>query len=338
LRGLLSGSAWVLCWELCARAALADEEAVRVAYTAPASCPDEQVFIQQVRGRTQHGRFAGPSELARTFAVTLAELSHDQGFSGQIEFIDVDSPRSQRRVTGATCDEVVASLALILALSIDDRVALSTEGAPAPAAVATPAAQPRPDAAPAVVASRTEPAPHRSAPLALGWQLGAHAAALSWVAPKVAVALGAFLELDSRPRGWSARLSAFDARQTAGNDLGQAKFVTDWLRAEFCPVSFRAGAHGSLAPCAAFDAGVLRASGSGSGLKDSFSKPLFWASGDLLLRFGWEFAQRLVLSLDGELGAPLIRHVFVFENPATRLFRVPALGAGAKVSVGVRFP
>jgi hypothetical protein len=296
------------------------------------------VFIQQVRGRTKHGRFAGPSELARTFAVTLAELGHAPGFSGQIEFIDVDSPRSQRSVTGATCDEVVASLALILALSIDDRVALTTESSLAPAVVATPPVPPRTGASPTVAASRTEPAPHRTAPLALGWQLGAHAGALTWVAPKVAMALGAFVELGSRPRAWSARLSAFDARQTEGNDLGQAKFVTDWLRAEFCPISFWAGAHVSLSPCVAADAGVLRASGSGGGLKDSFSKPLFWASGDLLVRFGWEFAERLALSVDGELGAPLIRHVFVFENPSTRLFLVPALGAGAKVSVGVRFP
>lgn len=341
LRGFLAGLPWVLCCSLRAPAAAADEEAVRVAYSAPASCPDEQVFIQRVRVRTEHGRFASPSEPARTFAVTLSELTPDAGFSGQLEFIDVEGPRAQRTVTGATCDEVASSLALIVALSIDDRVAQTNvvKGPPAAAAVPTPSGDSPRAASLSVSPNRTaSPGQGRPASVRLRWDMGAEAGLLSWVAPKVAFAFGAFVELGSRPSAWSARLSAFDARQTEVNGLGQAKFATDWLRGEFCPLALRPGPHLSLSPCVAFDGGVLRATGSGPGLSSSFSTPLLWASADLLLRLGWEFRERLVLALDGELGAPLIRRDFLFENPHTRVFRVPALGVATMVAVGVRFP
>ncbi|HEX2671752.1 MAG TPA: hypothetical protein VHM25_12810, partial [Polyangiaceae bacterium] len=43
------------------------EEAVRILYRAPTSCPDAASFATQLRERTQRGRFAEPSELARTF-------------------------------------------------------------------------------------------------------------------------------------------------------------------------------------------------------------------------------------------------------------------------------
>jgi hypothetical protein len=106
--------------------AAAEEEAVRVAYTAPDSCPDEQAFVSRVRARTQHGRFAEPGELARTFDVSLIESAGAAGFAGQIAFVDVDGRSARRNVAGATCDEVASSLALIMALSIDDRVALAS--------------------------------------------------------------------------------------------------------------------------------------------------------------------------------------------------------------------
>lgn len=46
-------------------------EVVRFEYNAPAECPSEAAFIERVRERSQHGRFAAEGELARTFVVTL---------------------------------------------------------------------------------------------------------------------------------------------------------------------------------------------------------------------------------------------------------------------------
>jgi hypothetical protein len=169
--------------------------------------------------------------------------------------------------------------------------------------------------------------------------VGANAGVLTWVAPQPAFAFGAFVALGSREHAWNARLSVFDARQTEAVSVSRAEFATSWLRLEGCPIALQLPSQFSLAPCAAFDAGVLHAVGEPSSvISTASSKSIFWGSGVALLRLGWLAEQRLSLSLDGELGAPLIRHTFRFETPNTPLFSVPSLGAGVKVGVGLRFP
>ena len=335
----------VLGGYLVAAAAAADEEAVRVVYAAPASCPDEQVFIARVRARTQHGRFAAPGELARTFDIALTESARGAGFAGQIEFTDTDGESAHRKVAGASCDEVTSSLALIMALSIDDRVALAEADAARPspsppsAALSAPPKEDTPSSAvgPIALASTTP-----RAPLHLSWQLGANAGASTWVTSDVTPAFGAFVELGSRERAWSARLSGFDARRTSDAGGGkEAHFATDWLRAEFCPLALPARAKLSISPCVALDAGVLNAAARGGAVRAESPRPVPWASGVALLRLNLQIAGRLILSLDGELGVPLIRRDFSFRNAdgsTTTAFHVPALGVGAKAGVGLRFP
>jgi hypothetical protein len=330
---------------LFAARAAAQEEAVRVVYAAPRACPDEQVFIARVRDRTQHGRLAAPGELARTFDVALTESAPGAGFAGQIEFTDTDGQRAHRKVADASCDEVASSLALIMALSIDDRVALAEADAerPSPSAASVahgaPPKKNTPSAAPSPAAAASA-APHAQG--GRSWQLGANAGALSWVTSDITPMLGAFVELGSRAHAWSARLSGFDARRTSAASAGrQAHFATDWLRAEFCPLALPAQARFSIAPCAAFDVGVLNAAARGGAVRALSTNPVPWAAGVALLRLDWEITGRLSLSLDGELGAPLIRHDFSFKNAdgsTSSAFRVPALGAGAKAGVGLRFP
>jgi len=323
--------------------ASAEEEAVRVAYVAPASCPDEQVFVARVRSRTEHGRFADPGELARTFDVRLSEPEHGAGFSGEIEFIDVDGSSARRSVTGATCDEVVSSLALIMALSIDDRVAqtVAREQASSPSPpLAAPSAPTKKEAAsaPAVSRATRERSPEPT-PLHLRWQFGLNAGVLNWVSPSVTPMFGGFAELGSREHGGSLRLSGFDARQTKLVRNGaEAHFATDWLRLDFCPLAFAAARQVMISPCAAFDAGVLSARASGSELVRKTSSAPFWAAGVALARLSWEIAGHFVLGLDGELAVPLVRRHFVVNNPTVDVFQAPALGVGAKAGVGLRFP
>jgi hypothetical protein len=330
---------------LVGRRAVAEEEAVRVAYSAPEACPDEPLFVARVRTRTQHGRFAEPGELARTFDVSIAAAPSDAGFAGQIAFVDVNGERAQRNVTGATCDEVTSSLALIMALSIDDRVAQGEASvsapspSPQPAAPSAPPKEATPSATASPSATTARPAPK---PLSLRWGIGLNGGVSTWVGPNTAPVLGGFAEVGLRERSWSARLSAFDARQTKDVSAGQqAHFATDSLRLEACPVALRVGAHVSLSPCAAFDIGVLDASAKGAAVAPRSTPPLFWAAGVALLRLGAEIKGRLILNLDGELAAPLIRNDFRIENPdgsQSKVFQIAALGVGAKAGVGVRFP
>ena len=345
VRGWCAALLIALGFDLAPSRASAEEEAVRVAYAAPASCPDEQVFVARVRARTEHGRFAEPSELARTFDVSLTASPRDAGFAGQIEFIDVDGARARRNVTGATCDEVTSSLALIMALSIDDRVALAeardNQSAPLPP-TAAPSEPPKKVTQSSAAGPSASPSPAPPA-LRLRWDVGVNAGALAWLAPNVALAFGAFAELGSREHSWSARLSAFDARQTNDVNSGQqAHSATDWLRAEFCPIALPAGVHVSVSPCAAVDAGIVTVTARGGAVIPRGPKTTFWASGVALVRLGWEFKGRVIVNLDGELGVPLTREDFRIQNPdgstTTRAFRAPALGVGAKAGVGVRFP
>ena len=66
-----------------------------------------------------------------------------------------------------------------------------------------------------------------------------------------------------------------------------------------------------------------------------------WAAAVALARLGWLFREHLSLSLDGELGVPLVRHSFSVVNADNSLDlvgEVPKIGVGVKFGVGVRFP
>jgi hypothetical protein len=52
-------------------AAAEEEERVRVVYSAPAGCADEQAFIAAARARTEHGNFDESQALARMFEVEI---------------------------------------------------------------------------------------------------------------------------------------------------------------------------------------------------------------------------------------------------------------------------
>jgi hypothetical protein len=326
--------------ELVASRAAADEEAVRVVYTAPASCPGEKMFVAQLRTRTQHGRFADSGELARTFDVALSESPQRAGFAGQIEFIDLDGERARRNVSGATCAEVVSSLALIMALSIDDRVAQAEARDSSPSPSPRPAAprEPPKKATPSPAASRSDArAELGAAPRRLRWDVGADAGLATWYAPDASFVYGVFVELGSRSSGPSLRLSGFDTRETKSSDLGTEHVALDSLRLDVCPVALFIAAHVSLSPCAAFDGGVLSATGHGPAINSGTSKK-FWSSGAALLRLGWAFKERLAFGLDAELGAPLIQYQLQFANPDIALPSEPAVGVGAKAGVALRFP
>lgn len=335
--------AFFLASSLLGARAHADEEPVRVQYEAAQSCPDEAVFVARVRSRTEHGRFASPGELARTFSVSLRQA--EDGFAGRISFLEASGQQAQRSVSGASCDEVASSLALIMALSIDDRVAQSAEpSAPAPgprsAAPSAPQKKVEPTSAP------SNPAAPREAfasPAHFTFDFGLNGGAESWVMPRLAPVLGVFVAVSAQGTGFSARLSAFDARQTVNAPaFGQARFATELLRAEVCPVAVSFARGLALTPCAGFDGGVLRASASGAALTQADSGHGHgWFSALALARLAWLPGARLVLTVDGELGVPLVHDKYQFlsaSGDSRSLFSVPALGAGAKLGLAVRFP
>jgi hypothetical protein len=174
----------------------------------------------------------------------------------------------------------------------------------------------------------------------LHWELGGSVGALAWIANGASPAWGVYAELGSARPAWSIRLSGFDSRRDTGEGARQANFAANWLRLEACPYALALGARVSFSPCLAFDAGQLRArapNAPGSTGQQSIA----WAAAVGIARLGWLFRERLSLSLDGELGAPLVRHSFRFinaDNSLDTVLEVPKIGVGMKLGLGVRFP
>src|SRR5687767_5533485 len=94
-------------------------DAVRFQYDAPVECPNEAAFVERVRERSQHGRFAAEGELARTFIVTIT--LDESGATARVDFVDTDGSAVFRKVRGNTCEEAVSGIALVTALAIDGR-------------------------------------------------------------------------------------------------------------------------------------------------------------------------------------------------------------------------
>ena len=91
-------------------------EAIRISYRASGACPDGPAFIARVRTRSTHLRLAQPSEIARTFDVSLDDGSPA---SGTVNVVDGEHPEGVRRLRAETCEEVADAVALVVALAIN---------------------------------------------------------------------------------------------------------------------------------------------------------------------------------------------------------------------------
>lgn len=313
------------------------EEAVRFQYTAPPACPDETAFTARVRERTQRGRLAEPGELARTFSVEV--VADQDGFAGDIGFLDDGGAKVARHLHGEQCDAVVNSLALITALALDATLRADEEPTPAPSPAK--AANPNP---PPLVATPPEtkapPPPIRERALT-GARIGVaggygsllHALQLG-VAPRLAL-LG---QLDWR-RGFALRLSAhYDWHDVTVAEGRRAELRILGVETSACPWRFHE-AELALAPCATFDLGSLRAQGE---LSENLPKPdgktILWAAVGGELRLAWEPDAPFWVELRGAATFPLVAtYQFRFRNPTQLVYEVPRFSGAGSTAVGVRF-
>ena len=131
----------------------AEPEHIRIQFSAAPKCPDKTTFVRAIRQRTGRFQLAVGAEQTRVFAVTITLA--DSLVSGRLEIQGPDTEVSLRNVSGKTCDEVMAALALMTALAIDPSAA-------SPSAVSPSAARPSTTAPSS--ASATTPPPAGSSP------------------------------------------------------------------------------------------------------------------------------------------------------------------------------
>jgi hypothetical protein len=160
----------------------------------------------------------------------------------------------------------------------------------------------------------------------------------TWSAPGLGLGADVFLRVAAQSPGWSLRMAGLYGFGSAYVGDRLARFTLLGGRAEGCALSSGL-THALVAEgCVALDAGALSGQGEdSSALLAGSSETVFWAAAVIVARLRARFGARLAVEAQGELGLPLVRHEFVFEDPRELIFRVPTAGVAARVGVGVQF-
>jgi hypothetical protein len=336
---------------------------VRVRYTVVAGCPGEEAFFDQLRARAPRVRRAAPHEEAATFDVAVAP---ERGrLAGRI-FVE-DAMRASRpsQVAARSCDDVVAALALIAALSIDPRsgsaapamvpaaaqgattspprdlppIATPAAAAPEPAALAVPV--PAAPSEPTGAAQPAEP-PRDRLPLSISPPKAktalAHVSAVVgldsvYAGIPVFARLGAQMRADWS-RGFALGLGVAASEATLDRTNGGARLQWMTANVEACAFRLPLSAAVSVVPCIPLEGGLLSVTGTGAPNTVTQQRPWFTVGG--LARLELALSARFLVEARVGLAAPLVRDTFYFL-PNTDVFRPPAVVGTGGLGVGVRF-
>lgn len=326
---------------VCAEAR-AESEPIRIEYRADAGCPTRRDFEERVFDRTASARLAGTGESARTFSVDLRR--RQRRVTGRLVISEPNGATMTRRVTGSDCGDVATVLALATALAIDPRAELAphetleepesrTGPYEAEASSARPAQAPADesqDETPAAGADALGPTARMRAYAALG------ARARFLVAPKPAWGASATIGARSGDEAGSDLFLELAYLATAAERIqgATATFRFVLARPGVCPFGTSLGGAVRVSPCVAAELGAVTARG--ADLPFASASTRFFGSAELFLRADVKLSPVFFLSLDAGASAPFTRYEFLFENPDTRIHRVPPLTAGAGVRLGAR--
>ncbi len=253
------------------------ETELQLDYNASVGCPTRDDFAQQLLGRSRY-----LDALKRT-RVGIRVAPSEAGYTARLLLVDPDGNRVERDISGRSCSDVTAAIALIAAVTVDGAANLSTPSNALPAeapAAANPAATPTPapvDSANASAAPPeevTQPTPTASSkqrPLPNNYSIGIVGGIHSEIAPTASPTMG--LSGNYHPRtilgtpeyriealvGWSLHpVSIAFSNGTSDN----ARFLWIASRVAACPISLALATGSRLGPCALLELGLLRGSSS----------------------------------------------------------------------------
>lgn len=327
------------CWRRIAlRAALltaatptfasASEQALPLvlSYRASPGCPDQAIFRSQVEPRLQRPITWLTEGDARQVAVHIDERA--EGAQGVLEITFANRERTRREVSAQTCDEVTSSLALVLALAIDEEVARS-EPVPAPA-------EPTP-----IVATPTVPllAPvaGKAAPQ-LEVHVGPAVGVVFGPAPVTLVTLGATFAARYDTGSWFSPTfyltPQYGKTGVSGPSAPLASFTWATVRLEACPALARLASSVRVMGCAVSHLGELIVEG-GSEVPFPTREQRFWADVGLSARLELRF-QRWFMDLSGAGLVTLTRDEYVFTDPSVAVHDVDNFAYAGLFALGVR--
>lgn len=309
-------------------------EPIRIEYRAEVGCPSADEFNRQVFRRTSSARLATTGDAARTFIVGIERRG--SGLAGSLVIRQSDGTTESREVVGPDCKEVATVLALATALAIDPQASLAPEPPaepppPEPPPLKSPSAQPvADDDAPPVAPSDRQTSPP-------AWTIGVGPALEAAIAPRLA--FGGGLELAWRPKGRgpvsSVGVEAIYLRTPEHEGGGaSSRFQFVYAKPSVCSVALGWQAGSGIAPCVGAELGAV--TGSGSEIPHESTHTRLWSAVDIGLRLFQTLGQRWFLAAEGTVVLPVTRYKFVFLNPDTPVYSVPAAAAAASLRFGVR--
>lgn len=302
----------------------------RVRLEVDAKCSDEEDTWRRIRARTQRIERAsnGPSDIVRLEVRDKPGAGRGAEGIARIARTGSTEAPAERRVEGASCDEVMNVLGLVVAVTYDrDALHGGDAGDSSDAPTDADLADSQPDAAPAatmdagtntvdVLAPAIDagvPEPDR-----FRWSAGAQGV----IAGIDAVPLGVsvFSDVSRRRPSVGFRFGVTFQTMTVPGTFLSARFVWTLLTAEACPVRYAVGRF-AVVPCAGVAFGLL--DGEPRGLPDTRSFLRGWVAPRVLARGTFVLGSRVALEAQAALEVPLIRDEFMVAGQ--RAFRAPVM-------------
>ena len=282
---------------------------VRLAYRAPAGCPDEPSFVAAVAAQARPFVRA-PRSAARVRSLEAIITLRGDGHAGVLRVREAGGATSERTVAGDTCAEVFSALALVAALTVDTG--------------------PPPPNPPPVV----EPPPPPPPPPRWRWSTAVTTGAFFAIAPVTAWGVAPTFEaappLPGAPLAASLGLS-FVASPRSSTPLGSAELF--WLTARFGLTGIALGAGPfSIRPAADIGAGIVR--GRGLAIANPRDQMRPWVDATVGARAQLVLLPRVAVELSGGILVPITRVTWIFEDPSVIVHDTPPFGG--YLTVGLR--
>lgn len=308
--------------------ALADPETerIQIIFQAPAACPSQDAFTDEVRARTRAAFVSAGRASNRTFRIRIHQ--HKQIFTGRVIQERPGGISKSDDIHWENCGDLISALAIKTALAIDDH----TE---APMPPLLPALKPPPPQ-PFLHSLATIPSFYAETPpfhVSFGTQFSA-AGALS---PGFAPASAFFIDLSRTGDGaeaFSLRLSVLRAHNHV--IVHREIFSMEWIagRLEGCPLH-RRDERFTFIPCVGIDAGTIEWTANPPGVTR------YWISGNLIARIQFSIVGPLLAEAQASLVIPFIRDRFGLgsqESSGLAVHKVPILSGSAGAGLALRFP
>jgi hypothetical protein len=329
-----------------AQAEPATVQPIVVEYDAESRCPPAQFFVDQIRARFQRIREAEGDEPSLRLVVS-ARIAGDAAL-GRLEVHSLDGSVNARVMRARRCEDLVAALALVAALSIarDASLELVVPRPPAAARVPDtpipedpgPPSTNTPAPTPALERSATfvPPSAHARQPRSrVTWSIGAGGSMLGHVLPAIAWGGRTWVQAgtgDVGPWSLTGRLS-FGAAALFPSALGagEARFQLLTVRLDGCPIAVRWKTLG-FEPCLSVEGGGLFGQGVDIQIPKSASAP--WLTVGPLGRLSLNVGSRVSVELESGVVAPLSWPVMTFQEAVAYEVR----GVGFAAGLGATMP